>query len=80
MVMNTVGSASSQDDSTPIRKEALYHGIPYFTTMQGAKAAVEGIGAILRENLAVRSLQEYHAVTGPPHLVIHQCSCVHVYS
>ena len=67
MVMNTVGSASSQDDSTPIRKEALYHGIPYFTTMQGAKAAVEGIGAILRENLAVRSLQEYHAVTCQPH-------------
>ena len=67
MVMNTVGSASSQDDSTPIRKEALYHGIPYFTTMQGAKAAVEGIEAILRENLAVRSLQDYHATTCKPH-------------
>ena len=67
MVVNTVGSASSQDDSTPIRKEALYHGIPYFTTMQGAKAAVEGIAAILRENLAVQSLQQYHSMTGKPY-------------
>ncbi len=59
MVVNTVGSTSSQEDSAPIRKEALYQNIPYFTTIQGAVAGLMGIEAMLRENLTVRSLQEY---------------------
>ena len=59
MVVNTVGSTSSQEDSAPIRKEALYQNIPYFTTIQGAMAGVMGIEAMLRESLTVRSLQEY---------------------
>ena len=59
LVVNTVGSASSQDDSAPIRKEALYHNIPYFTTIQGAKAAVMGIEAMMKQRLTVKSLQEY---------------------
>lgn len=60
LVVNTVGSTSSQADSSPIRKEALYQGIPYFTTMQGAKAAVMGIEACVKHSLTVRTLQEYH--------------------
>ena len=63
MVVNTVGSSSSQDDSAPIRKEALYHNIPYFTTIQGAVAAVMGMEAMRRESLTVRSLQEYQKHT-----------------
>ena len=59
MVVNTVGSSSSQEDSAPIRKEALYQNIPYFTTIQGAVAGVMGIEAMIRESLTVRSLQEY---------------------
>jgi carbamoyl-phosphate synthase large subunit len=59
MVVNTVGSTSSLEDSAPIRKEALYHNIPYFTTIQGAVAGLMGIEAMLRESLTVRSLQEY---------------------
>ena len=59
MVVNTVGSSSSQEDSAPIRKEALYQNIPYFTTIQGAMAGVMGIEAMIRESLTVRSLQEY---------------------
>ncbi len=61
VVVNTVGSASSQDDSTPIRKEALYQGIPYFTTIPAAKAAVLGIEAMRKSKLRVRPLQEYQA-------------------
>lgn len=63
LVVNTVGSTTSQEDSAPIRKEALYHDIPYFTTMQGAVAAVLGIEAMRRESLTVRSLQEYQEST-----------------
>ena len=59
LVVNTVGSTSSQEDSAPIRKEALYHNIPYFTTIQGAVAAAMGIEAMVRKSLTVRSLQEY---------------------
>ncbi len=61
LVVNTVGSASSQDDSTPIRREALYQGIPYFTTIPAAKAAVLGIEAMRKGKLRVRPLQEYQA-------------------
>ena len=63
MVVNTVGSTSSQDDSSPIRKETLYHEIPYFTTIQGADAAVRGIEAMRQKRLTVCSLQEYQAAT-----------------
>ena len=63
MVVNTVGSSSSQDDSAPIRKEALYHEIPYFTTIQGAEAAVRGIEAMRQKSLTVCSLQEYQAAS-----------------
>ena len=61
VVVNTVGSSASQDDSTPIRKEALYQGIPYFTTIPAAKAAVLGIEAMRKGKLRVRPLQEYQA-------------------
>jgi hypothetical protein len=34
--------------------------LPYFTTMAGAKAAVEGIYALKHEKFEVRALQDYH--------------------
>ncbi len=63
LVVNTVGSESSVADSASIRREALHHGLPYFTTMPGARAAVMAIEAELRKGLAIRSLQEYHSIT-----------------
>ncbi len=60
LVVNTVGSGSSQADSASIRREALQKGLPYFTTMPGAKAASLGIEAALKKGLSIRSLQEYH--------------------
>jgi carbamoyl-phosphate synthase large subunit len=47
-------------DSLSIRREALHRGIPYFTTMRGAHAAVMGIEATTQKSLAIRTLQEYH--------------------
>ena len=60
LVVNTVGSQDSKTDSASIRREALQKGLPYFTTMPGARAAVMGIEATQRTGLTIRSLQEYH--------------------
>jgi len=59
-VINTVSDAKAQRDSFSIRESALRQGIPYTTTLSGAKAAVTAIEIVLKENLNVRSLQEYH--------------------
>jgi carbamoyl-phosphate synthase large subunit len=60
LVINTVGTAASHADSLSIRREALNRGLAYYTTMRGARAAVMGIEAILKKELTIRSLQEYH--------------------
>ena len=60
LVINTVGTQSSQVDSASIRREALQQGLPYCTTMPGARAAVMAIEATQNKGLTIRSLQEYH--------------------
>ena len=60
LVVNTVRTASAQTDSLSIRREALHKGVPYYTTMRGALAAVMGIEALVKKGLAIRALQEYH--------------------
>jgi len=60
LVVNTVRTASSHADSLSIRREALNKGLAYYTTIRGARAAVMGIEAILKKELTIRSLQEYH--------------------
>jgi carbamoyl-phosphate synthase large subunit len=60
LVVNTVRTASSHADSLSIRREALNKGLAYYTTIRGARAAAMGIEAILKKELTIRSLQEYH--------------------
>ena len=62
MVVNTP-DASGTKDSFSIRRTALELRLPYFTTMAGAKAAVEGIYALKHEKFEVRALQDYHRAT-----------------
>jgi carbamoyl-phosphate synthase large subunit len=61
LVINTTDGAKSISDSRDIRRTALVGKIPYYTTIPGAIAAVEGIIAYRQGNLTVRSLQEYFA-------------------
>ncbi len=60
-VINTVSGAQSQNDSYSIRRTTLVKGIPYFTTLSAARAAVRGISAIRTRPLQVKSIQEYHS-------------------
>ena len=60
LVINTVRDQSSKADSASIRREALQQGLPYFTTMPGARAAVMGIETMQKKRLSIRSLQEYY--------------------
>jgi carbamoyl-phosphate synthase large subunit len=64
MVINTP-DASGTADSFSIRRTALEMRLPFFTTMAGGQAAVEGIAALKREQLEVRALQDYHREPGP---------------
>jgi len=59
LVMNTVAGAQSVKDSFDIRRTALVRGIPYYTTLSAAKAAVGAIAEFRSGKLEVRSLQEY---------------------
>jgi carbamoyl-phosphate synthase large subunit len=65
LVVNTVRTAAAHTDSLSIRREALNKGLAYYTTMRGARAAVMGIEALLKKDLSIRSLQEYHRAAGP---------------
>jgi carbamoyl-phosphate synthase large subunit len=59
MVINTTQGAQAVADSFSIRRNALMHNIAYFTTVAGARAAVDGIIAMAAEQLDVKPLQEY---------------------
>ncbi len=63
LVINTVGDQASQRDSVIIRRTALVAGIPYVTTLAGAKAATAAMEARPRGVVEIRSLQEYYQET-----------------
>ena len=59
MIVNTTEGARAIADSYAIRRTALQHRVPYFTTVAGARALVEAIRA--PGTPAVGSMQELHA-------------------
>jgi carbamoyl-phosphate synthase large subunit len=59
LVFNTVEGASALTDSFTLRRTALMNKIAYYTTVAGAKAAVEGIAAVKQGGLDVAPLQSY---------------------
>ncbi|MBI4373718.1 MAG: carbamoyl phosphate synthase large subunit, partial [Deltaproteobacteria bacterium] len=59
MVINTVEGRIPTIDSFSIRRTTLMRGIPYFTTISAAMAAVDGILAMKEKGLTVKSIQEY---------------------
>src|SRR5438067_1698684 len=59
LVFNTTEGAQAITDSFSLRRTALTHGIPYYTTVAGARAAVQAIGALREGCLEVAPLQSY---------------------
>jgi carbamoyl-phosphate synthase large subunit len=60
LVFNTPEDGRARKDSYLIRRTAVTQNIPYYTTVDGAQAAIGGIEALLKGEIGVRSLQEYH--------------------
>lgn len=60
LLINTPVGKGPKYDEYKMRRLATMHKIPIITTIQGAKAAVEGIKAQKREEFQVKSIQEYH--------------------
>jgi carbamoyl-phosphate synthase large subunit len=59
LVFNTTEGAQALSDSRSLRRAALLHKVPYYTTLAGAVAAAEGIRAYRAGDLEVRALQDY---------------------
>ena len=64
LVFNTTEGAQALADSRSLRRAALLHKVPYYTTLSGAVAAAQGIKAYLAGDLEVRALQHYFAKAG----------------
>ncbi|MEM1349462.1 MAG: carbamoyl-phosphate synthase large subunit, partial [Myxococcota bacterium] len=60
LVINTTTGADAIKDSRSIRRATITRGVPYFTTLSGASAAVTAMVAASRGDATVRSLQEYY--------------------
>jgi carbamoyl-phosphate synthase large subunit len=61
LVFNTPEDGRARKDSSVLRRTAVMLNIPYYTTVDGAQAAIGGIEALLKGEITVQSLQEYHA-------------------
>jgi len=61
LVFNTTEGTQALIDSRSLRRAALMGKIPYYTTIPGATAAVDGILARRAGPFGVKSLQEYFA-------------------
>jgi carbamoyl-phosphate synthase large subunit len=59
LVFNTTEGAQALADSRSLRRAALLHKVPYYTTLSGAVAAAQGIKAYLEGELEVHALQSY---------------------
>ncbi len=59
LVLNTTEGKQALADSRSLRRAALLHKVPYYTTLAGAVAASEGIKAYLAGDFEVRALQDY---------------------
>jgi carbamoyl-phosphate synthase large subunit len=58
-VINTTEGAQAIIDSQSLRRAALMNNITYFTTLRGARAALEAIAVARRGDMRVQSLQKY---------------------
>ena len=66
LVFNTPEDGRARRDSYLIRRTAVTQNSPYYTTVDGAQAAIGGIEALLKGEISVKPLQEYYHPVPPP--------------
>ncbi len=59
LVVNTTEGAQAIADSYELRRSALEHKIPYFTTTAGSQAMLRAVAALASGGLEVKTLQSY---------------------
>ncbi|MBX7075801.1 MAG: carbamoyl-phosphate synthase large subunit [Methanobacteriaceae archaeon] len=59
LIINTPAGKQASEDGYIIRRLAIELGIPYVTTLAGARAALKAIEAIKNNEIKVKSLNEY---------------------
>jgi len=60
LVINTTFGSKSVADSFSIRRTALEYNIPYTTTISGARATVNAIEALKKEDISINAIQDYY--------------------
>jgi len=60
LVVNTTLGKKTTSDSYQIRRTTLMYNTPYATTIAGAKAIADAVGALQGGDWDVKTLQEYH--------------------
>jgi carbamoyl-phosphate synthase large subunit len=58
-----LGDVGALRDSATMRRAALEHGVPYFTTAAGAEAAAQAIRSLRRGEVQPLALQDLHGRT-----------------
>jgi len=65
MVINTPSGRIPRQDEVKIRSGVIAYNIAYTTTISGAQATVNAIEALVKKDLDVKSIQEYHGGASP---------------
>ena len=60
IIINTGAGGTTKRDGYEIRRSAIKFNIPYTTTISGAMAMCNGITAIIKNRLKVKTIQEYN--------------------
>jgi carbamoyl-phosphate synthase large subunit len=67
LIVNTPHGQDPWFDEKAIRRAAVTNRVPTITTLAAARAAAEGIAALQRNEINVRSLQAWHAAHDEEH-------------
>lgn len=61
LIINTPSGKIPRAHEVEIRSHAIQYGIPIVTTIPGAQATVNAIESLIKKELKVKSIQEYHS-------------------
>jgi carbamoyl-phosphate synthase large subunit len=62
LIINTPSGGRERSDDHKIRSAAATQRIPCITTLAAAAATIQGLESWLKKPLAVKPLQDYHAL------------------